>query len=297
MSFEMFVQHLFNALTLGSLYGLIAIGYTMVYGILRLINFAHGDIFMLGAYFVFYGVTLTKLPWAVAVVMAVALAAVCGVFIDRIAYRPLRDAPRISALISAIGVSFFIENLGLVIFTGLPKPVYRPDWLVEIITFGNIRILPLAIIVPIIAFSLVMGLLWIVYKTKPGLAMRSISKDIETTRLMGVSVDKIIALTFGLGSALAAASGIMWALRYPQIHPFMGVFPGFKAFIAAVLGGIGSIQGAMIGGMLLGLIEIMAVAFFPTLSGYRDAFAFVLLIVILLMKPTGLMGEKLEEKV
>jgi branched-chain amino acid transport system permease protein len=297
MSLEMFVQHLFNALTLGSLYGLIAIGYTMVYGILRLINFAHGDIFMLGAYFVFYGVTLTKLPWGVAVVVAVALAAVCGVFIDRIAYRPLRDAPRISALISAIGVSFFIENLGLVIFTGLPKPVYRPDWLVEIITFGNIRILPLAIIVPIIAFSLVMGLLWIVYKTKPGLAMRSISKDIETTRLMGVSVDKIIALTFGLGSALAAASGIMWALRYPQIHPFMGVFPGFKAFIAAVLGGIGSIQGAMIGGMLLGLIEIMAVAFFPTLSGYRDAFAFVLLIVILLMKPTGLMGEKLEEKV
>ncbi|MFA0888548.1 MAG: branched-chain amino acid ABC transporter permease [Synergistales bacterium] len=297
MSFEMFVQHLFNALTLGSLYGLIAIGYTMVYGILRLINFAHGDIFMLGAYFVFFGVTLTKLPWGVAVVLAVALSAVCGIVIDRIAYRPLRDAPRISALISAIGVSFFIENLGLVIFTGLPKPVYRPDWLVEIITVGNIRILPLALIVPAIAFALVMGLLWIVYRTKPGLAMRSISKDIETTRLMGVSVDKIIALTFGLGSALAAASGIMWALRYPQIHPFMGVFPGFKAFIAAVLGGIGSIQGAMIGGMLLGLIEIMAVAFFPALSGYRDAFAFVLLIVILLMKPTGLMGEKLEEKV
>jgi branched-chain amino acid transport system permease protein len=297
MSFEMFIQHIFNALTLGSLYGLIAIGYTMVYGILRLINFAHGDIFMLGAYFVFFGVTLTKLPWGVAVVLAVALSAVCGIVIDRIAYRPLRDAPRISALISAIGVSFFIENLGLVIFTGLPKPVYRPDWLVEVISIGNIRILPLALIVPAIAFALVMGLLWIVYKTKPGLAMRSISKDIETTRLMGVSVDKIIALTFGLGSALAAASGIMWALRYPQIHPFMGVFPGFKAFIAAVLGGIGSIQGAMIGGMLLGLIEIMAVAFFPALSGYRDAFAFVLLIVILLMKPTGLMGEKLEEKV
>ncbi len=297
MSLDMFVQHLFNALTLGSLYGLIAIGYTMVYGILRLINFAHGDIFMLGAYFVFFGVTLTKLPWGIAVVLAVALSALCGVVIDRIAYRPLRDAPRISALISAIGVSFFIENLGLVVFTGLPKPVYRPDWLVEIISFGNIRVLPLAIIVPAIAFALVMGLLWIVYKTKPGLAMRSISKDIETTRLMGVSVDKIIALTFGLGSALAAASGIMWALRYPQIHPFMGVFPGFKAFIAAVLGGIGSIQGAMIGGMLLGLIEIMAVAFFPALSGYRDAFAFILLIVILLMKPTGLMGEKLEEKV
>lgn len=297
MSFEMFVQHLFNALTLGSLYGLVAIGYTMVYGILRLINFAHGDIFMLGAYFVFFGVTLTKIPWGIAIILAVAASAVCGIVIDRIAYRPLRDAPRISALISAIGVSFFIENLSLVIFTGLPKPVYQPDWLVEIISFGNVRILPLALIVPAIAFALVGGLLWVVYRTKPGLAMRSISKDIETTRLMGVSVDKIIALTFGLGSALAAASGIMWALRYPQIHPFMGVFPGFKAFIAAVLGGIGSIQGAMVGGMLLGLIEIMAVAFFPALSGYRDAFAFILLIVILLMKPTGLMGEKLEEKV
>ena len=139
--------------------------------------------------------------------------------------------------------------------------------------------------------------MWIVYKTKPGLAMRAISKDIETTRLMGVSVDKIIALTFGLGSALAAASGIMWALRYPQINPLMGIFPGFKAFIAAVLGGIGSIQGALIGGLLLGFIEILVVAFLPALSGYKDAFAFVLLIVILLIKPTGLMGEKLEEKV
>ena len=133
MSLDMFIQHLFNALTLGSLYGLIAIGYTMVYGILRLINFAHGDIFMLGAYFVFFGVTLTKLPWGIAVILAVALSALCGIVIDRIAYRPLRDAPRISALISAIGVSFFIENLGLVVFTGLPKPVYRPDWLVEVI--------------------------------------------------------------------------------------------------------------------------------------------------------------------
>ena len=297
MSFNMFVQHLFNAITLGSLYGLVAIGYTMVYGILRLINFAHGDIFMLGAYFMFFGTVTFNLPWGIAAVIAVAASSVCGVFVDRIAFRPLRDAPRISALISAIGVSFLIENLSLVLFTGLPRQVIQPEWMVKIITIGEIRILPLAIVVPVIAFTLVLGLLWIVYRTKPGLAMRAISKDIETTRLMGVSVDKIIALAFGLGSALAAASGIMWALRYPQIHPFMGVFPGFKAFIAAVFGGIGSIQGAMIGGMLLGLIEIMIIAFFPSLSGYRDAFAFTLLIVILLMKPTGLMGEKLEDKI
>jgi len=297
MSGSMFFQHLFNAITLGSLYGLIAIGYTMVYGILRLINFAHGEIFMLGAYFVFFAITLLNLPWGVAAVLAVAASSFCGVLVDKIAYKPLRNAPRISALISAIGVSFFIQNLSIVIFTGLPRPVSRPDWLVKVFKVGEIRILPLAIVVPVVTLFLVLGLLWIVYRTKPGLAMRAISKDIETTRLMGVSVNRIIAITFGIGSALAAASGIMWALRYPQIHPFMGLFPGLKAFIAAVFGGIGSIQGAVIGGMFLGVIEIMAVAFFPTLSGYRDAFAFVLLIIILLMKPTGLMGEKLEDKI
>ncbi|MBN1332558.1 MAG: branched-chain amino acid ABC transporter permease [Synergistales bacterium] len=297
MTLTMFVQHSLNALTLGSLYALIAIGYTMVYGILRLINFAHGDVFMLGAYFIFYAGALLHLPWMVGVVLAIILTSFCGVLVERAAYRPLRDAPRISALISSIGVSFFIENLAIVIFTGVPKPVVRPSWLVSIIKFHGVRILPLTIVVPLICLGLVAGLLFIVYKTKPGLAMRAISKDIETTRLMGVSVNKIISLTFGIGSALAAASGIMWALRYPQIQPLMGLIPGLKAFIAAVVGGIGSIHGAVIGGMLLGFVEIMIVAFFPALSGYKDAFAFILLIVILLLKPTGLMGEKIEEKV
>ena len=297
MSIEMFIQHLCNATTLGSLYALTAIGYTMVYGILRLINFAHGDIFMLGAYFVFFGGSLFALPWGLAVIGAILLSTACGIMVDRVAYRPLRDAPRSSALISSIGVSFLIENLAIVIFTAIPRPVEQPEWLSQVFLVGGVRILSLTLVVPAISFLLVAGLLWIVYKTKPGLAMRAISKDIETTRLMGVSVDKIIALTFGLGSALAAASGIMWALRYPQINPLMGIFPGFKAFIAAVLGGIGSIQGALIGGLLLGFIEILVVAFLPALSGYKDAFAFVLLIVILLIKPTGLMGEKLEEKV
>lgn len=297
MTFDMMVQHFFNALMLGSLYGLIAIGYTMVYGILRLINFAHGDIFMISTYFVFLAITVMHLPWILAVLLSILATAIFGVMIDRVAYQPLRNAPRISALISAIGVSFFIENLCLVIFTGVPKPMPRFEPLVRIMTLGNVRILPLAIFVPIISFILVGALLWMLYRTKPGLAMRAISRDIETTRLMGVKVDRIIALTFAIGSALAACAGIMWALRYPQIHPFMGVFPGLKAFIAAVLGGIGSVQGAMIGGLLLGFMEIMLVAFFPALSGYRDAFAFVLLILILFYKPTGLMGEKLEDKI
>lgn len=297
MTSDMMIQHFFNALMLGSLYGLIAIGYTMVYGILRLINFAHGDIFMISTYFVFLAITVMHLPWIPAVLLSIAGTAIFGVLIDRVAYRPLRSAPRISALISAIGVSFFIENLCLVLFTGVPKPMPRFEPLVRVMQIGNVRILPLAIFVPIISFMLVGALIWMLYRTKPGLAMRAISRDIETTRLMGVRVDRIIALTFAIGSALAACAGIMWALRYPQIHPFMGIFPGLKAFIAAVLGGIGSVQGAMIGGLLLGFMEIMLVAVFPALSGYRDAFAFVLLILILFYRPTGLMGEKLEDKI
>jgi branched-chain amino acid transport system permease protein len=291
------MQHCINALGLGSLYGLIAIGYTMVYGILRLINFAHGDIFMLGAYFVFFATIQFKIPWAFGVAIAIGGATVCGLLVDRVAYRPLRSAPRISALISAIGVSFFIENLAIVVFTGMPRPVVQPPLLMRAFSVGGIRLVPLAIMVPVISFAMVAALLWMVYRTKPGLAMRSISHDIETTRLMGVSVDRIIALTFAIGSALAAVAGIMWALRYPRVEPLMGIMPGFKAFIAAVFGGIGSVPGAMLGGLSLGFVEIMSVAFFPQLSGYRDAFAFFLLVIILLVKPTGLMGEKLEDKI
>lgn len=294
---SMFLQHLINAVGLGSLYGLIAIGYTMVYGILRLINFAHGDIFMLGAYFVFFATIQYKLPWALGVFIAVMGAILSGLLVDLIAYKPLRDAPRISALISAIGVSFFIENASMVAFTARPQAVIQPKQLVEAFSVGDIRLVPLNIIVPAISFVLVGMLLWMIYRTKRGLAMRSISHDIETTRLMGVSVNRIIALTFAIGSGLAAVAGIMWALRYPKVEPLMGFTPGFKAFIAAVFGGVGSVPGAMLGGLALGFIEIMSVAFFPTLSGYKDAFAFVLLVIILLVKPTGLMGEKSEDKI
>lgn len=295
----MFMQHVFNALSLGSLYGLIAIGYTMVYGILRLINFAHGDIFMASTYLMLFAVTLLHLPWGIAVFVTIIGTALFGVLIDKVAYKPLRKAPRISALISAIGVSFFIENICIVLFTGVPRSMeaVRYEPLVRTIKLGSLSITPLAIFVPLCSFCLVGALLWMLYRTKPGLAMRAISKDIETTRLMGVKVDNIIALTFAIGSGLAAAAGIMWGMRYPQINPFMGVMPGFKAFIAAVFGGIGSVPGAMAGGLILGFVEIMIVAFFPSLSGYRDAFAFILLILILFVKPTGLFGEELEDKI
>ena len=295
MSLDMFFQHFFNALTLGSLYGLIAIGYTMVYGILRLINFAHGDILMLGAYFVFYGTTTFFLPWGVAVVVAILAASAVGILVDRIAYRPLRDAPRISALISAIAVSFFIESLSVVVFSGLPRPVYQPEWLMTPINFGQLKLLPITLVVPVVSFVLVLGLLWIIHRTKPGLAMRAISKDIETTRLLGVRVDRIIALAFGLGSALAAVASIFYGATYVYIKPTTGAMPGIKAFTAAVFGGIGSIPGAMLGGVLLGLIEQFSKTYISTL--WADAIVFGVLVLVLVVKPTGLLGKQMSEKV
>jgi branched-chain amino acid transport system permease protein len=297
MNVETFIQHALNSLTLGSLYALIAIGYTMVYGILRLINFAHSEIFMLGAYFVFWGFTVLHLPWPVAILVSILFTAALGVAVDRVAYKPLRDAPRISALISAIGVSFFLQNVTIVFFQAIPRAVHRPEWMESPIIMGAVRVLPITLFVPVLSVLLMLGLLYIVYRTKTGLGMRAISKDIETSYLMGVPVNRVIAVTFGIGSALAAASGIMWALRYPQLQPIMGAIPGFKAFIAAVFGGIGSIQGAVVGGVVLGFVEIMTVAFFPDLAGYRDAFAFVILILVLMVKPTGLFGERMEVKV
>ncbi len=297
MSLEIFIQQLTNGISLGSLYALIAIGYTMVYGILRLINFAHSDIFMVGAYFAFFLIAVFQLPWLVSAFLAIALTACVGMTIDRIAYRPVRNAPRISALITAVGVSFFLENLGLVTVGARPKPFKRPDLMARVIRIGPAAISGVSIWVPILSIGLVAILLYVIYRTKLGMAMRSVATDIDTTRLMGVNVDTVISYTFAIGSALAAAGGIMWACKYPQINPLMGIYPGWKAFTAAVIGGIGNITGAMIGGFLIGLIEIMAVALFPALSGYRDGIIFGLLLVFLLVRPTGILGETLKEKV
>jgi branched-chain amino acid transport system permease protein len=291
MSLTLLFQQLINGVSLGSLYALIAIGYTMVYGILRLINFAHGDLLMVAAYSAIYGILLFSLPWFLSFPLAVMATGAVGILLDRAAYKPLRQAPRISLLISAIGASFLMENLALVLIGGVPKPFPRPAFFSYVIEAGDLHILVLTIYSPLITLLLVMGLLYVVFKTKAGKAMRAASRDFEATRLMGINLDRIIALTFLLGSSLAAAGGIMWAMKYPQINPFMGVLPGLKAFIAAVIGGIGNIVGAVLGGFLLGLCEILIVAFLPNLAEYRDAFAFLLLIVVLLFRPTGIMGE------
>ena len=297
MTFQVFMQHLTNGISLGSLYALIAIGYTMVYGILRLINFAHGDIFMIGTYVAFYGVTLLTLPWWLSFIVAIIFTCFFGMTVEKAAYRPLRNSPKISVLISAIGVSFFIENLAIVVFGGRPKAFPIPPMFNKIINIGGVSIVSLTFYIPVITLLLLMGLVYFIHHTKTGMAMRAVSKDYEAARLMAIDVDKIISLTFGIGSLLAAVGGIMWGLKFPQLVPLMGVMPGLKCFIAAVIGGIGDIKGAVLGGFILGLGEIMLVALLPALTGYRDAFAFILLILILLVKPTGLMGQKLTEKV
>lgn len=297
MTLTMFFQNLANGISLGSLYALIAIGYTMVYGILRLINFAHGDIIMIAAYMSFFGVALFSLPWWSAFLIAIIFTTLIGILIEKGAYKPLRNSPKLSILISAIGVSFFLENVATVLFTGRPKAFPTPQLFSNVINIGGVSIVSITFFIPVITILLLIGLVYLINKTRTGMAMRAVSKDYDASSLMGIDINRVISLTFGIGSALAAVGGIMWGLKFPQVQPMMGIMPGLKCFIAAVIGGIGNITGAVVGGFLLGIGEILIVAFLPALSGYRDAFAFILLILILLFKPTGIIGEKIAEKV
>ncbi len=291
-----FLQQLINGLSLGSLYALIAIGYTLVYGILRLINFAHGDLLMVSAYAAIMGVGIFSWPWPAAFALAIAATGLLGVLLERGAYRPLRRAPRISLLISAIAASFLLENLVLVIAGGRAKPFPVPAAFSGAVAVGGLYIPRLSFLIPLITAAFLAGLFGIIYRTQAGRAMRAIARDQEMSSLMGIDVNRIIALTFLLGSLLAGVGGVLWAMKDPQVNPFIGILPGLKAFIAAVLGGIGNVTGAVLGGLLLGLLEIMIVALFPSWAGYRDALAFALLILLLLVRPTGLLGEALGEE-
>ncbi|MCD6102580.1 MAG: branched-chain amino acid ABC transporter permease, partial [Thermotogaceae bacterium] len=282
MTWTLFLQHLVNGAALGFVFALVAIGYTLVYGVVKLVNFAHGDIFMMATFFVFYGITLFSLPWWLAFVIAIFLTILLGMGVEKVAYRPLRNAPRISSLCSAIGMSFLLENFAVVVFGGRQKPFYQPEVLIKTITIANVRIQLVSIVTVVVSIGALLFLNYLVYKTKMGLAMRALAHDFDTAKLMGINVDRTISFTFAVGSGLAAISAIFWALRYPQIWPFMGVFPGWRAFTAAIIGGIGSIKGAMIGGFSIGLLTILMVAFMPNMAGYKDAFIFVALVLILL---------------
>jgi branched-chain amino acid transport system permease protein len=237
------------------------------------------------------------MPWWVGFAVAFGLTGIFGVGLERLAYRPLRNSPKISIMISAIGASFLIENLATVIFGGRPKGFPAPAFFNNVIHLGPVSVVVISIIIPILTAVLLTMLVYIVHRTKTGMAMRAVSTDLVAARLMAIDVNKIVSFTFGTGSVLAAVGGVMWALKYPQLNPTMGMIPGLKCFIAAVIGGIGNISGAVLGGLLLGFIEIMIIAFLPTLTGYRDAFAFVMLIIVLLVKPSGLLGKNQIEKV
>ena len=293
---EYFLQQVVNGLQLGLVYALIALGYTMVYGIVRLINFAHGDIFMVGAFVGFFAISVLGLGLVPAVVLAMLGCMVLGVTIERAAYRPLRRAPKIAALITAIGVSIFLEY-----FTSL-KFVFGPNYRQFPRPFeprnydvGGVLISDIQIIIFGVSIVLLILLTYIVQRTKIGLAMRAVSFDHDAARLMGVDVDFTISATFALGSALAGAGGVLYAIAYPQINPFMGILPGLKAFVAAVLGGIGIIPGAMLGALIMGQAEVLTAGYVSTTL--RDAVAFAILIIVLMVRPTGLLGKRTTEKV
>jgi branched-chain amino acid transport system permease protein len=302
--FQVLAQNALNALQLGSVYALIALGYTMVYGILTMINFAHGDIFMVGTYLSLAGAMFLlglplKLPLVVvflgALTFSMVLTALLGVTIERLAYRPLRQAPRVSAVITALGVGLFLENFTLGILG--PEPRHFPDllplagWQV-----GGITITPLQILIIVMAAVLMVLLDLLVRRTLLGMAMRAISYNRPIVPLMGVSVDRVISLTFAIGSAIAAAGGLLYGLAYPVLDPLMGVRIGWWAFIAAVVGGIGNLRGAMLGGFILGAVEVFTPVVLPS-STYRDFVAFSMLLILLVFKPTGLLGRPVFERV
>jgi branched-chain amino acid transport system permease protein len=305
-----FLQQLINGLSQGSIYALIALGYTMVFGVLRFINFAHGDVYMLGAFVGFYlGPKTLKLVggqpgfvgMSAVLLLSMALCAIIGIFIEKLCYRPLRERPKLTVLITAIGVSLFLENGGQFVFGADPKsfPEIITDRAIEIPeAWGKISGLTLTIsqvLVIAVTLLLMFILSYIVRHTKMGMAMRALSFNPVAAQLMGINIDVVISFTFGLGSALAGAAGILTSIQQPSIDPLMGVNAGLKAFVAAVLGGIGNLSGAVLGGILIGLVEALVVGYInPT---YRDPIVFVVLILILIVKPTGLLGASEREKV
>ena len=293
---ELFIGQLINGINLGSIYALVAIGYTMVYGIIRLINFAHGEIMMFGAYFAFYIAIAFpfQLPFIVILLVSMMLAALMGVLVERIAYKRLRTAPRISALITAIGMSLFLQNLALLIFG--PNPKVMPELISKtpVNLFGiDVPLITIYTVVLSIVFMILLNLF--IRKTKPGKAMRAVSQDKEAALLMGINVNSTISLTFALGSALGAIGGVFYGIAFTQVYPTLGLMPGLKAFVAAVLGGIGNIGGAMLGGYVIGIVETMTKAYIS--SKWSDAIVFGILIFVLLFKPSGLLGKNVKEKV
>ncbi len=287
------MDYIFAGISVGGQYALIAIGYTMVYGILRLINFAHSDVFMVAGLLMVY--LQTAVPYYVAIPVTIALTILLSFFIEKCAYKPLRSAPRMSVMISAIGVSYLIQNVALYVTGGLPQTYPRVKWLTKTITVFGVSTNMVTLITPVIAVILIVALVLLINKTKVGIAMRASSVDFETASLMGVKINRVISITFVIGAALAAVASILYFNNYPSVMPTSGSMPGLKAFVAAVFGGIGSIPGAVIGAFIIGICE--NILKMVGLTAFSDAFTFALLILVLCVKPTGIFGEKKTDKV
>jgi branched-chain amino acid transport system permease protein len=286
-----FLQQLANGLALGSIYALLAIGLPMVYGILRLINFAHGDLMMLGSYLAAVVIGSAYFPIALAVLVPTVLIALFGLLVERVAYRPLRGAPEVALLITSLGVSRLLQNGTVLGLSPQPRSFRLPGDLNASFTVGGIRLTQLDLLTFVLVLVLMVGLTAFINRSRTGMAMRASSENLQAARLIGINVNHVVGAAFLLGSALAGVAGFLWAGRYGVIDPFMGFLPGLKAFVAAVIGGIGSIRGAVVGGILLGVAEIGFVGFLPPqYSGYRDAFVFALLLLVLLVRPNGLFG-------
>lgn len=290
-----FLQQIIYGINAGSIYALIALGYTMVYGIVKLINFAHGDILMMGAYIGLFAITSLNLPLGIAIILAMIGCSIFGMLIDKVAYKPLRNAPRISALITALGISLFLQSSFAVLFGLEVRKMPNIEWLDGEISLGSLRIPYVTILIVILSVVCMAGLQLIVRKTKVGKSMRAVSEDMSAAKLMGINVNRTISITFAIGSALGAVGGVLYSIAYYQISPYMGVMPGLKAFVAAVLGGIGIIPGAMFGGFLMGIIESLTKGFIS--SSWSNAIVFSILILVLLFKPSGILGKNIREKV
>lgn len=297
-SAEYIFQQILNGLGLGSVYALTAIGYTLVYGILRLINFAHGDILMIGSYAVAIFFINMVLPFPVAVLLALIIVALVGICVERLAYRPLRNKPEETTLVTSFAVSLLIQNLAVMFLSPQPRAFKLPDFFSSLVTVGSFSVSAMNVIIVVFTAVLLSGLSIFIKKTKMGIAMRATAENMNASILMGININAVVRTTFIISSILAAAAGVMMAGQYGRVEPFMGFVPGLKAFVAAVIGGIGSIPGAAVGGLLLGFGEILFVGFLPPeLSAYKDAFVFLTLIVVLLIKPTGLFGKAEDRRV
>ncbi|MGT2774952.1 branched-chain amino acid ABC transporter permease [Streptococcus hyovaginalis] len=288
------LQQLVNGLILGSVYALLALGYTMVYGIIKLINFAHGDVYMMGAFVGYYLISTFHMNFFVALILTMIITAAIGVLIEFLAYRPLRNSTRIAALITAIGVSFFLEY-GMVYLVGAEARAFPQAMKTVKYDLGPVSVTNIQLIILAVSIILMLALNYIVKQTKMGKAMRAVSVDSDAAQLMGINVNSTISFTFALGSAMAGAAGVLIGLYYNTMNPLMGMAPGIKAFVAAVLGGIGIIPGAAVGGFIIGMLETLSIAI--GLSSYKDAVVYAILIVILLVRPAGILGKNIKEKV